>query len=68
MYKALLKAGMDEALATLAADEITEPDQVTTKSDLLEMKVEEALNKPIPDLSEHAIQKCDFCIAHKFND
>ena len=28
----------------------------------------EALNKSILDLSEHAIQKCDFCIAHKFND
>ena len=40
MYKALLKAGVDEELATLAADEITEPDQVTTKSDLLEVKVE----------------------------
>ena len=40
MYRALLNAGVEEELATLAADEITEPDQATTKSDLLEMKVE----------------------------
>ena len=40
MYRALLDAGVEEELATLAADEITEPDQVITKSDLLEMKVE----------------------------
>ena len=40
MYRALLKAGVDEELATLAADEITEPAQVANKSDLLELKVE----------------------------
>ena len=40
MYRALLNAGVEEELATLASDEITEPDQATTKSDLLEMKVE----------------------------
>ena len=40
MYRALLKAGVDEELATLAADEITEPAQVANKSDLLDMKVE----------------------------
>ena len=40
MYRALLNAGVDEELACFAADEITEPAQVTTKSDLLELKVE----------------------------
>ena len=40
IYRALLDAGVDEELATLAADDITEPDMVTTKSDLLEVKVE----------------------------
>lgn len=40
MYRALLKAGVDEELATLAADEITEPAQVANKSDLLDLKVE----------------------------
>ena len=29
--------------------------------------IKEALNKSILDLSEHAIQKCDFCFAHKIN-
>ena len=28
----------------------------------------EALIKSIQDLSEHGIQKCDFCIPHKIND
>ena len=40
MYRALLNAGVDEELARFAADEITEPAQVTTKPDLLELKVE----------------------------
>ena len=40
IYRALLKAGVGEELATLAAEEITEPDKITTKSDLLEVKVE----------------------------
>ena len=40
MYRALLRAGVDEELASLAADEIIEPGMVTKKSDLLDVKVE----------------------------
>ena len=40
IYKAFLEAGVSEKLATLAADEVTEPAQIANKSDLLELKVE----------------------------
>ena len=40
MYRALLRAGVDEELASLDADEIIEPGMVTKKSDLLDVKVE----------------------------
>ena len=40
VYRAFIKAGVDEELATLAAKDVTEPDQAATKADLSEMKVD----------------------------
>ncbi len=40
IYKAFIKAGVDEDMATSAANDVTEPYQVATKADLAEMKVD----------------------------
>ena len=40
VYRAFIKAGVDEDLAALASKDITEPDLAATKADLSEMKVD----------------------------
>ena len=40
VYRAFIKAGVDEDLAALASKDITEPDLAATKADLPEMKVD----------------------------